>query len=453
MKYYPAQWHDIGPDTAAVRNALWGYRAKLYSESYIKQLDDWCRAHNIMFSGHQDQEEISNPVGVSGDLMLTFRYQQAPGIDDIWTWGRSNRSYKIVSSAAFNWDAPICLAETYAGYRTMNPPLVYKVAMDQAAMGTNFQTGAVPRNKTPESDRFIGRLNYLLQHGRHVADVAILYPIAALQAIFHFRGPGDAGSDVVWARDGGTVPPEIDYIELGELVFRGLRQDFTFLHPQALLERCVIQGRKLVLNNAVNREEYSVLIVPGGSVLSVESARKIKAFYDAGGTVIATKMLARQAVEKGRDAEVRQIMDEIFGVPADGPVLRRNTAGGRAYFLASYTPASLEAVMREAVPVPDVAFAEPQWPVIIGNNYAGSLTYIHKVKDGREIYYFANSSDQAVDTKVTLRGNIKVQVWDPMNGKIRAVDQTHVKNVAGQDLTTVPLKLDAVTAVFFVQEP
>jgi len=457
MKFYPALWYDIGPDTAAVRNALWGYRAKLYSESYIKQLADWCAAHDIMLSGHQDQEELSNPVGVSGDLMLTFKYQQAPALDDIWWWGRSNRSYKIVSSAAFNWDRPICMAETYAGYYTMNPPLVYKVAMDQVAMGINFQDGAVPRSKTPESDRFIGRLNYLLQHGRHVADLAILYPIAALQAAFHFRGPGDAGSDVVWARDGGPATPEIDYIELGELIFRGLRQDFTFLHPQTLQERCAIQGKKLVLNNPVNREEYSVLIVPGGSVLSVETARIIKAFYDAGGTVIATKVLATQAVERGRDAEVRQIMDDIFGPPEarpTPPTLRRNnTTGGRSCFLPSYTPASLEALMKEALPAPDVAFAEPQWPVIYGQNYAGSLTYIHKVKDGREVYYFANSSDKPVDTQVTLRGNMNLKIWDPMNGKIRPVDLTHSKNATGQDLTTVPLKLDPVTAVFFVQEP
>ena len=146
------------------------------------------------------------------------------------------------------------MAESYAAYReNMSPAIVYKVAMDQAAMGANFQVGALPRDKTPESDRFIGRLCYMLQHGRHVADVAILYPIASLQAAYRFGdwagAPETRGMDVGYAREGGILPPEIDYIELGELIFRGLRQDFTFLHPQALEERCVIQGSKLVLNN------------------------------------------------------------------------------------------------------------------------------------------------------------------------------------------------------------
>ena len=44
VKYYPALWYDIGPDTAAVRNALWGFRAKLFSESFIKQLDECAAA-------------------------------------------------------------------------------------------------------------------------------------------------------------------------------------------------------------------------------------------------------------------------------------------------------------------------------------------------------------------------------------------------------------------------
>ncbi|MBN1996784.1 hypothetical protein JW935_04470, partial [candidate division KSB1 bacterium] len=187
MKYYPALWYDVGRNTAAIRNALWGFRTKLFTECYIKQHDDWCREHNIMFSGHVDQEEIDNPVPVSGDLMLFFKYQEVPAIDDIWWWGRTNRAYKLVSSSGFNWDKPFFMAETYAAYReNMSPEIVYKVAMDQAAMGANFQVGALPRDKTPKSDRFIGRLCYMLQHGRHVADVAILYPIASLQAAYRF---------------------------------------------------------------------------------------------------------------------------------------------------------------------------------------------------------------------------------------------------------------------------
>ncbi|MBN2242085.1 MAG: hypothetical protein JW793_05295 [Acidobacteria bacterium] len=471
VKHYPALWYDIGPETAAARNALFGFRARLFSECFIKQMDDWCRAHGIMLSGHLDQEEIDNPVPVNGDLMLAFKHQQVPAIDDIWWWGRTNRAYKLVGSAGYNWDKPFFMAETYAGYRdVMSPEIVWKVAIDQAAMGVNFQVGALPREKTPESDRFIGRNCYMLQHGRHVADAAILYPIASLQAAYRFGDWGGAprGAESAYAREGGIVPPETDYIELGELLFRGLRQDFTFLHPQALEERCAIEGDRLILDNAVNREEYSVLIIPGSRVLSVETARKIRAFYDSGGAVIATGVLAVQSAEMGQDAAVARIMGEMFGLPEDGPMtarferridefmvyfVNRNDAGGRAYFLPDYTPEMIRTVMGEVVPVRDVAIAEPMWRLKIGRGYDGSLTYIHKVKDGRNLYYFGNSSDRAVETEVTLRGAMDLSIWDPMSGRIRPVEEGHSRSEDGRELTAVPLVLPPVTALFYVEEP
>ena len=234
-----------------------------------------------------------------------------------------------------------------------------------------------------------------------------------------------------------------------------------------LQERCLIQGNKLILNNEINREEYSVLIIPGGRVISVKSAKKIQTFYDAGGTVIATKMLPEESAEIGQDSQVQQIMDDIFGMGRFGPMkaqfMRRadeymvhfvnhNAGGGRAYFLPNYTPPMMQAIMREVLPVPDVNIATPMLPVKMGPGYDGSLTYIHKVKDGRNIYLIANSTDNPVDSKVTLRGNLKLSIWDPTTGKILSVDQTHSKHASGQDVTTLPLKVEPASAEFLVED-
>jgi len=52
MKYYPALWYDIGPETAAARNALFGFRAQLYAENFIGRIAAWCAAHGIDMAGH-----------------------------------------------------------------------------------------------------------------------------------------------------------------------------------------------------------------------------------------------------------------------------------------------------------------------------------------------------------------------------------------------------------------
>ncbi|MBN2181096.1 MAG: hypothetical protein JW715_04220, partial [Sedimentisphaerales bacterium] len=246
MKYYPALWYDIGPKTGAARNALFGFRAELYTENFIGRMAKWCQEHGVALSGHMDQEEAPNPVGTQGDLMKVFKHQQVPTIDDIWFTGRSNTSYKIVTSAAFNYDRPIIQAETYAAYQRswQNAKAAYRTAMDQHTMGINQQVGnRIAEVATPEMGRFVGRMEYLLRGGRHVADIAVLYPIAALQAQYKFAQPvrvepvtggqrrgGEPG--FYFALEGGIVTPENDYMQIGEMLFRGLRIDYTYLHPE-----------------------------------------------------------------------------------------------------------------------------------------------------------------------------------------------------------------------------
>ena len=44
-----------------------------------------------------------------------------------------------------------------------------------------------------------------------------------------------------------------------------------------------------------------MLILPAGDVLSAAAAKKIKEFYDQGGTVIATEQLPTHSSEFGKD--------------------------------------------------------------------------------------------------------------------------------------------------------
>jgi hypothetical protein len=306
-----------------------------------------------------------------------------------------------------------------------------------------------------------------------VADIAVLYPIAALQADYYFATPVRLGgrrggqADFYYALEGGVVRPENDYMDLGELLFRGLRVDYTYLHPEVLVEKGLIQNGRITLDNRVNREEFRVLMMPGGNTIPVAVARKILDFYRSGGTVVATRLLPTRSAEFGQDAEVRRIMDEIFGVSERNPMTAEiraftdefktyfantNEAGGRGYFLPQPDPPMVSAVLKDAVPVPDVAIdAPPMWPVKMNHDYNGALTYIHKVKDNRDIYFFSNSQDAAVDTNVVLRGNKNIAIWNPHTGQREQPEVTHAE-VEGQPTTTVRLKLDPVKAVFFVTE-
>ena len=482
IKDYPALWFDIGPETAAIRNALFGMRAQLFADNFMTKLARWCTAHGIESSGHLDQEEVVNPVPTNGDLMKVFEHQDVPGHDDIFFLGRSNRGYKVVTSASFNYDKPVTMAETYAAYTKLDDRIAQQVAMDQYAMGINRQVpwGGIDRQlkNVAALNDYVGRLSYMLQHGRHVSDVAVLYPIAALQACYNFAGgPVPEGrkpeTDVsvnmlakamgagwTYAYNGGLPPDEIDYMDLGEILFRGLRIDYTYLHPEVFTGRCTVSGRRLVLNNKENREEYRILFLPGGNTLSYPVAEKIRQFYRSGGTVVATSRLPYYSVEPLRDQDLRNVVSEMFGIPveavvsgsvavdpATGYLLRRNAAGGRVYFLPKPSVGAVKEILNAALPVRDVLFSEPEWPLKTGRAYDGALTYIHKTKAGRDLYFFANSSEKPVDTTVTLRGSKELAIWNPHDGTRSA----GIKRQGGS-VTNLRLRLPPVSSLFYVQE-
>ena len=261
---------------------------------------------------------------------------------------------------------------------------------------------------------------------------------------------------------------EIDYQDIGEALFHGLRVDYTYVHPEVLAERCTVEGAKLILNNKENREEYSVLIVPGGDTLSVAAAAKIKEFYDKGGVVISTSKLPTKSAEFGRDKEIQKMVADVFGLPVNDPptadlqramggrlvtfyFFKRNAAGGRAYFLPKVEPWVLQWALGQVLPVRDVNIQEPIPLLKKGPDYDGALTYLHKVKSGQDIYFFANSTDKPVDTKVVLRGKKALRIWNPQTGDSQPAELT-AGEANGQPVTTVHLVLPPVSALFYVQE-
>ena len=467
VPYYPALWYDIGDGTAAARNLLFGFRAELYSTGFPKVVTDWCRDHKIGLMGHQDQEEVVNPTGLCGDLMKCFQHQDIPGIDEIFTYGRGTKAYKVVSSAACNFGKPRVMCETYGAIKGMPVATLYREAMDLFAKGINmmiphavwyddkhiifepelsFRTEPYA-SALPEYNKYIGRIQRMLQQGRHVSEVAVLYPIATLQAGYHFDGP-------LKPYEGGIIPEEADYMDVGEYLALHARRDYIYLHPEVLDASCTLDGPCLRLDNASAHEALRVIILPGSKVIHASNLQVIKRFWEQGGKVIATTQLPFKSAEFGRDAEVRQMIAQIFGKEADAPVedfakradrsLRHdNAAGGVACFIERPTAERFRAILRGIMPVPDVSIEGD--PVVQG----GNLSYIHKAIEGREIYFFANSSDTAINTAVHLRGELDLEDWDPHTGAITECMHTHTTDT-GEAVTIVPLRFPPVHSVFLV---
>jgi hypothetical protein len=448
---YPALWHDIGPDTEAARNHLFGMRAELYATGFARSVQDWCRRHgNIPATGHQDQEEVVNPCNISGDLMKCFKYQDIPGIDKIGGARPAELFYKVVSSAANNYDKSRVMSETYGAMGNIGWDEIYHVAMDQYTKGINmliphavwYDPGKVTflpelswRNPLynghlPEFNKFMGRLNLLLQgEARHVADIGMLYPIATMQGGNRLDGP-------LGFYQGGVAIPEADYVEVASILSDRICRDFTFVHPEVLDEKCVVETDTLLMRNTVNPECFKVFIMPGHRTIQWSNLQKIKAFYDAGGKVIATRMLPSKSAEFGHDDDVVRTIAEMF--PGPIPPLS-NAKGGKSWFLPVATASNLRKALDDALEVHDVEFEND-----------ASVRYIHKVRGNRNIYFFSNLSGAPVDTFVRLRGKQTPQLWDPHTGTILMKPEFSVVRENGLESTRIRLSLGRTRSVFAV---
>ena len=453
--YYPALWYDIGPETQAARNALFGLRAELYAAAYPKAVSEWSKAHGIVATGHQDNEEIENPVGTSADLMKCFKYQDVPGIDKIGGDRPAEKFYKIVSSAAYNWDHSLVMSETYGAMGNIPWDTLYNVAMDQYSKGINmliphavwfndrdvtFEPELSHRNRLYnqglyEFNTFLARLNMLLRNDdRFVTDVAMLYPIETMQGEHYFDGP-------LGAYAGGVKIPDMDYVQISQRLTNELGRDFQFLRPEVLQDPCRVDKNGLTLANTKQYNTFRTLIVPSSKTISVANLAKILTFFEAGGQVIFTTQLPVKSTEPNADAQVVALMDKLLpeklrssGEPHTNP------AGGRVVFLAKPGADALRNALARPSETFDVEFPEGIVP----------MRYIHKERAGKDIYYFANLNGKAFDSAVALRGKKRYELWNPHTGEVTALQPEYAKK--GKDrVSLVRLRVEPSQSVFLVE--
>jgi hypothetical protein len=462
--YYPALWEDIGPETAGARAALFDTRAELLANGFPKVLTAWGNRHHLAVSGHCPGNYDIQPVDMNGDPFKFYRAQPIPMVDVIFGYPLGRDGYKLVSDGADSYDKPIVAAETFEAFSPGGQKSGYRRLMELYVRGINRLVGAdqssAPAIGGPATfTEWAGRNSLLLQGGQRVSDIAVFYPIAALEAFYRFDSP-DYTREM---RYGTFVPYDTDYLAVGEMLLNEVHRDFTFVHPEVLLsDKMRIDGSELILRNKVNLQRYRVLILPGETVISLRALRKVKAYFDAGGSIIATSVLPSKAAElatdaggaQANDSEVRNIIQEMFGIDSAGPMpdgvtsMRTGAGKGRTIFIRRPTAALLQRALADFGSEPDVSFVNNPTP----SSGGGAFSYLHKRKEGHEIYFFANSSDDAVVTTAELRGAIEPQLWDPLTGRVSIADAVEYVERDGQTYTRLPLKLDPVTAMFVVGE-
>ena len=430
----PALWHDLGPTTEKIRLDFADVVVRRAEECYFKPIFRWHEERGLLF-GHDNSGRGRMAEGRSfyGDYFRAMRWYSAPGCDDPKIHGaRAFKGLKVNSSIAHLYQRPRVWVEAFhsSGWGTTPAEVLAAIREDLAYGATvvnlhglyyttrggwwewappDFHFRQPYWQHAQSLNSYFTRLCWILSQGHHCCNVAIVYPIAALDA-----APADpalhgivahVGNEALDGPENEVIHPEESAFHLGKRLFDHAC-DFDFIDFESL-ERAMPGEGEL----SVGGGSYRVLLLPAMSAVHFSTLAKARDFVRSGGVVIAYGCLPRASERAGReDPELLALLEEIFGgVSDDSDLAKNHPGGGRALFIRRGEAAVLEAI--NSTIERDVSADVP-------------LQVLHRRMADREVFYLFNPANQPVTAKLGFRDSGRAEIWNAWTGDVEAVSTT-----------------------------
>ncbi len=491
----PDLFFDVSADSPRVRHDFYSALTEFYSDAYYRQIHEWCRAHDVLFTGHLLYEEgLRRLIRVEGNPFRHYEHFDVLGVDHLYPYvGSRDRpdehvALKLASSAAHQLGSPRLLCESFGGiFMDATMQRMKWIADWEYVLGVNLlnphgfhYTLEGPRKRDWPPSQFyqypwwhyyeqfsgyMSRLSHLLSGGRHVAHVAVLWPMSAMFATYTPQ-----------AHNALADRCEADFNALTDLLLR-LHYDFDYL-DEDVLAGAELEGGQI----RVRDEAYSLLILPPMAFLKLGTVERLERLAASGGRLLGMVYLPDRAFSEAGLVDIAERVAALFGVdPRQSQARFRERTeasiawqdqdgGGRAAFLETYAlsrqlPLRLQRQLgqpgrpesgafvieaggevgnsgsRYFVNLPDGDRQEVTAEVTedraeiagkLAEALAGLLPadvaignpeifYLHRIKDGRDIYFFANPTLAEQSGEVTLSGEAQPLLWDPSTGEQRPI--------------------------------
>ena len=334
---------------------------QLFLENFAAPYYEWCRANNILVTGHiLHEDSLTSQSAVSGSVMRYYEYMDYPGIDIL---SEHNRSYWVVKQAksvANQLGKPFVLSELYGCTGWQMKFENYKFAGDwQAALGVNLRChhlswysmkGEAKRDypasifyqsawhqKFSYVEDYFSRINRELSQGKPVVKTLVINPV---ESVWGYLKKGAVKG--LEPNDANIIRLEKSYKEMFHaLVFAGV--DFDYADEEHLSRNAKTEGGSLKLGEM----SYSTVVLSGLDTVRSSTLKVLQEFCKSGGTVLTDGL---PSYADGVRAEFDQDMfrlcrhgSEIAGlcktlspvsVQADGVISNvRETESGYTVFL------------------------------------------------------------------------------------------------------------------------
>lgn len=460
QQFLPHMFFDIDENTPNIRKAFWQTVADLYVKAFFEPYKQWCDDHSMKLTGHVLFEEgLYINTDFQSDITALLSNLHIPGTDHLGEvtecpyGGYANlprqltnlQGEKLVASLAHYTGKEAAISETYgcAGWGLSFEKMKWMVDW-QYSLGINmlcphalfYSIEGFRKSDAPPSENhmagwkhyrkfgdYIGRLSYVLRGGRHVAKVALFYPLKEFWGK-HKIGCVDEEDKVI-----------SDSFDLCASILTRLHFDYDILSEQALADAEVRDGKIYIQN-----EEYEALIAPPFAI-SGKARDNVATFLQTGGKWIFPPLSNGDTEREQIDHEIAMIRRSMSGETAEQlteaiiqdwsnrqrHIVIDESDGGKLIPTLAGTSdpegvaRALDGALREAI-VPDVEITS------IDRSRLPDVRYLHREIEGRHAYFVINTSDQEATAIIGTEITGSVEQWNPETGDVKSYDRVRIEN-------------------------
>ena len=440
--WLPMLYYHIGPKTEQVRYDFFSALSAQYEGSYYGQIEEWCKENGVVSTGHLlCEESIRLHARSGGNLFHMLRHFGLTGVDHLYPrvgtreMPSEHVALKIASSAAHQNGSVRLICESMGGlYWDCTLERMKWVADWEYVLGVNILNphgfhysieGQRKRDWPPSQfyhhtwweeyrdfNQYLTRLGYVLTGGRHVAKLAVLYPINTVWATYTPQKPTPIGEFI-----------EREFPYLADRLLR-IHVDYDYLDEDILANAEIQNGRLLIRGeDGLVREEYEALLLPGMTHIKAATLEKLESFVAGGGKVMADTLLPQMCIE-GDCTNFTVRVERLFGVNPDevrtafetgsaGALLVKEIVygAGKTVFVGGegfQADGDLESLRKVVATLVDSGI----------DIDSEEIFYLHRVKDGEDFLFLVNPTAQAVDTRLKLSGEYALENWNAETGAI-----------------------------------
>ena len=442
--YLPALYASMGNITAKIRFDFWRTLTEQYSDTYYKQIRDWCDENGVLFTGHLLGEEwLRIHSRCEGNIFKHLKHLHITGVDHLYPKIGTDEAQdqhvalKLASSAAHHFGSTRLLCESMGGtYWDCTLERMKWIANWEYVLGVtifnnhgyHYSIEGERKRDWPPSQfyhhtwwkyyehftEYMARIGHILSGGKHVAKVLMLYPINSIWTNYIPQSRNEIGNVI-----------ESDFYYLTHNLLK-LHYDYDYV-DEDILSEAKVEKAKIIIRD----EEFSLLILPPITHIQKNAFDVIEKFIKSGGKVIADTLLPVEFLDYKKKDSIRKV-EKLFGFNPEKilhnfsngikfGVTHKNSRGD--IYVIRGKGLNNEKKKKELKKVLDACIT----PDVIINNE--DVFYLHRIKDNFDIYFLVNTLQKDMGkVEISFEKTGRPELWNANTGKSEPLEVFNIKN-------------------------